>query len=522
MASNVSLGDRHGQVHVPRRPKGDPKCSVHRTKEVVLHCSDCNELICITCSISTHNGHRQVELTDITSREKSVLQDYINTTEKTTLLHIQQEIVSVESKITENDTDFEELEQKVKDHGEACKKQIDTLTEEFVSKSVKFREENRDLLIKYKKELEERQTFLLEHMKECKQVLQQGTSIQVYDTTVNIPDNVSEFPAEPTLCTVDFRPCQSMTEQMRTVWGILDISTLLASGVKLCEKTLDQPVVRPKFQRPMECTSISPGSSGVWLSDCESKEMLLVDVEGRIKQKTKHNGDIHSITLSPNSGNIWFCCVDDLSIYEVLSNGKELVKRITTNSLPERICISKEENVIVGSGINITIYTTNGKVTATSSVSKELQKKGTVTPGSVSQCPVTSHIAVTYMYQSKEDTSCGVLHVLNKDLILQFVYEGTECDLPRNTVYDSRGNLVVATFNKKVQLVSGTGHYIRTLHVENINGIGCIGIGMGDVLWISVLSETKKLFARTTKSDIKTIKYYKTRRTYDIGYNSAS
>lgn len=151
MASNVSLADRHGQVHVPRRPKGDPKCSVHRTKEVVLHCSDCNELICITCSISTHNGHRQVELTDITSREKSVLQDYINTTEKTTLLHIQQEIVSVESKITENDTDFEELEQKVKDHGEVCKKQIDTLTEEFVSKSVKFREENRDLLMKYKK-----------------------------------------------------------------------------------------------------------------------------------------------------------------------------------------------------------------------------------------------------------------------------------------------------------------------------------------------------------------------------------
>lgn len=353
----------------------------------------------------------------------------------------------------------------------------------------------------------------------------------MYDETSNISDDMSLLLSKPALCTVDFRPCQLIIDQMRKNFGDLkisatptksDISTTFQDNEEnhlttsaISRKTpqddiLDSPIVQLRFESPVECTSISPGPSGVWLTDDESKELLLVDVEGRTKQKIKHTGNIISIALSSSSGNVWFCCAYDSVIYEVPTVEKKPVKRFMTHHPPNAICITKEGRVVVRSGINITLYTTTGEVMTTTSVSKELQGNVIVITGSISQCQVTSNIAITYVWKSKEDTFCGVLHVYNKDLLLQFVYEGTECDRPYQAVYDSRGNLVVTTHNDTVQLVSGSGHYIRTLHMEETNVIECIGTWMDGVLWISILSEKKKMFARNTKSVIKTIKYYKT------------
>lgn len=79
-----------GQVCV--RQKGDSRCAKHRTKEVQIYCLDCDELICISCSISTHNGHSQKELDEIIPQKRAELQSVISETERITLHQLKHNI----------------------------------------------------------------------------------------------------------------------------------------------------------------------------------------------------------------------------------------------------------------------------------------------------------------------------------------------------------------------------------------------------------------------------------------------
>ncbi|XP_033756133.1 uncharacterized protein DDB_G0279899-like [Pecten maximus] len=260
-------------IQIPVRRKGDHKCSVHRNKELLIHCSDCDELICIKCSISIHNGHRQEELLDIIPQRKSLLQDYINDTENKTLVHLKKEIGSVENKLNGNETKVDDLPPQMKDQED-----FDILTEEF--SSIQLRGKNRDVLIKYKDELEDRLSNLEEKMKMCKQVLQSGTAVQVYDETSNIHVDTSKLPLEPVLRENDFHLCTSTPDQLLD--NLTTSSLLKESDISANHHGTDT-------QSLLDNLPSKVLTSGVSLQGKSLDQMLLIDSEVIANKRSRRN-----------------------------------------------------------------------------------------------------------------------------------------------------------------------------------------------------------------------------------------
>ncbi|XP_021354647.1 uncharacterized protein LOC110451113 [Mizuhopecten yessoensis] len=540
MASSTPMTVPSGQIAI--RVKGGSQCSIHRNKEVILHCTDCDILICISCSISIHNGHTLAEISDITPVKKDVLRDFINDTENHKLDQIRKEIQSIETKLSENDTIFLKLGQQIQQQAEVCKNKIDVLTGEFVSLCEKMEKDNQKLLVKYKHELKQRYKSLVKQLKECKEVLQSGSSIDVFDKTSELSSVALQLPVKPVLSEVEFQPCASPTKRLRKALGELyKLSPGTPSNATIDDPTvgdefLDQPTVLTEFKSPMECTALCPTPFGTWLSEAESKVLLLVDFQGQIRQKVKHSCDITNISTSRKTDNMWFCCAGNKTIYEVASCSNTPVAVFETESCPTCLCINKDEQVVVWTKDpdflheRVFIFTTAGKViVSTCPLGQEAWPVRT--PFTIAQCSLTGNLALLCRGSTSDEESRGIISVYNEELTLLFPYTGTDdvsgepCFVPWTAVYDSKGHLIVGDEQgNKIHLISGTGQHLRTIRFGVQTDNLALGVQSDDVLWLCFYSGGKsgklgifgkvvrKLSDSTSdllKPEIKTIQYYK-------------
>ncbi|XP_069126766.1 uncharacterized protein [Argopecten irradians] len=510
------------------RAKGNPKCTFHKNKDVLLHCEDCNILICLTCSLSTHQGHGLVELADIMPQRKCVLQDFINDTESKDLVQLQNEIDSIEEKLAENEAKVKDCGLRVKQEAEIWKQQIDVLSEEYISNFHKMAEENRDLLLQYKDELQQRYNALVDQVKECKQILQSGNSVEVYDETSNISTGDVTLPDEPVLREVDFQPSEfeDITEELRKVFGKFTSSSLsTVEGNVTSSEDISKPfpveevsssagmhAKKPviQFRTSMKCSSICPTTSGVWLRQHEAKEMQLVDFKGKVKQKIKYDLTIRRISVSPKTNNAWFATYK--TVNEVIAGSKSPTRRFSVNDTVSSFCVTNEDTVAVCDLNAIKIYTREGQEVHSNNL------EGRMFPLMyMSQCPVKCNFAIGVSRSTLKDGDerRKAIVVFSKTLDFLFEYTGEKSGgkssfNPRFATYDNRGNLVIVDTSGSIQLVSGSGQPIRTL--QKISRITAVGLEFGgDVLWICRLVDKGGLFGKLTsaeESEIRAIKYY--------------
>ncbi|XP_033754696.1 uncharacterized protein LOC117337707 [Pecten maximus] len=284
----------------------------------------------------------------------------------------------------------------------------------------------------------------------------------------------------------------------------------------------------------MECSSLCPTPFGTWLSEAESKVLLLVDFQGQIIQKVKHSCDITDISVSPKTHNVWFCCAGNRTIYEYSSSSAH-GPMFETESCPACLCVTKDEQIVVWTKDpdflheRVFIFTTAGKVVF-STCPMDQEAWPVRTPFTITQCSVTGNLALLCRGSTNDEDACGKINVYNQELIFQFSFSGDgeatgqPSFVPWSVVYDSKGNLVVGDEQgNKIHLVNGTGNYTRTLRFGVLTDNLALGIQSDDVLWLcfySVKAEKRGIFGKVVrklsdsssdlpKTEIKTMKYYK-------------
>ncbi|XP_069112243.1 uncharacterized protein [Argopecten irradians] len=278
---------------------------------------------------------------------------------------------------------------------------------------------------------------------------------------------------------------------------------------------LDEPAVISQFNYPNNITSIHPTGDGhAWISDSQSKTIVLVDDKGTVERKvTHHDGSIADISIASNTKHIWFCCLNEKTIYEVPTTSDQPTKRFKTADEPFYLCVTKDGNVVVGSECKVTVYDGNGTVLhqTTRDVS------GVVSPASIAQCPVTGNVAIVNGEPTGSDTDNikswrSHVIVFDKTLDVKFRYKGegiqnheaapTHLFGPNSISYDSFGNLAIADYKTyTVELINGSGQFIKTLH-RNSREQGAIGIDTGNVLWTELELDSGEWI-------IQLMKYYK-------------
>ncbi|XP_060069428.1 tripartite motif-containing protein 2-like [Ylistrum balloti] len=544
MATSADLSNLKGQLHV--RAKGHDKCPSHKKNQVVFLCQDCDLLICTTCSIKTHKTHNNsfVEISETTQQNKNKVRDFVceNENKRIPKLHVEKK--SAEERLSTLKSKYKNIRDQMKLERDQCKDLLDRITEDYLTSCDKMEDAETELLTSHITDLDERIDTLVKLSSECKQTLQTGTDVLVYDSATEVRDMDINIPRIPDTGMIEFTPSKDKLSHLKQAMGVIETSTdhlraVSATGghynrgpvVKQNQSTelgqtstkavqhfklCNSPTIISKFSYRDKISSVCPITEGrAWLCNIKTSTLNLINNKGEVLQQIQHNSNIRDISLDPITGCLWFCCFEERTIYEV-STSSTPVRRFTTEYYPHKLSVTREGRVVVGTGgrqgYKVVIYTTGGQVLHTVIV----ERSGSGGVRSITQCPVTGNIAVMSCKLISEDGSdpdnytCHII-VYNPTLqpLVHYRGEGIQTQEtvtpdkfhPITVVYDSKGNIVIPDWNRKtIELITGDGKYIKTLHT-NKGQQGVVGIQSDDVLWSRVVLDTGE-------TGFKLLKYY--------------
>ncbi|XP_021364451.1 E3 ubiquitin-protein ligase TRIM71-like [Mizuhopecten yessoensis] len=507
-----------GQIAV--RCQGQKTCAHHKKKTLDWFCETCHDVICVDCISSLHKGHSIVPLSETTPNNKLKIKTFINETEQKELIEIQQEINSNQESLKKHLSHFKNVAEEVKSNGIKLKKDIDVLIAETLSQLRHLENENIQLLTSYKTELERKLADLKDQLNQCKETLQNGTDIKVFDVTSRLHTDIT-LPRRPVLGTAKFSPNKHPDESLRFALGKM---TLTSSGqsdghvfakVHTSAGSSDQQLTRPSDRTPHKMThsaklvshlpdfpvlskwntphrsyirNICPANDGgVWTYGADQTVTLLTS-EGRIKQQIKSPDRIANICVSPCTQKVWACLFG--SVVELTSG--TLVRRFNTKSVPTCLCVTKDDHVLVVANHEIIKYTQGGMPSPmTASQSKKPLMRS---PRMISECPVSQNVAVLDGdWPGDGGENKPLIIVMDKHIQELYRYgqhqhtsrARSQTFDPRDVAYDRFGQLVVADFiNDCLHLLSGDGQYLGLLHTE-INRPQYVCIDKQGVLWVA-------------------------------------
>ncbi|XP_021348198.1 uncharacterized protein LOC110447080 [Mizuhopecten yessoensis] len=550
MATNSGQSLMLGQY--PIRQKGIEKCPSHRENSLVFLCGNCKTLICTTCSITEHKEHINsfVEIKKVAENQKHVLQEFITDTD-VKIPKLKGEITSARTNISQYHQKYRQISADIKNQRDSSKLELETIAKNYLETCDKLDKETTDHLQTHITNLEDRLDTLVKLSSECKQTLQTGTAVLVYDSVSEIVDMDLDIPQTPNIDMTEFTPGKDRQSHLELAMGKMktptdhfqvgstpsghskqgpvvrpkqskSTETGQASTGAVLYKLCDSPTVISQFLYQNDINSICPTSDGrAWLCCFKTNTVKLINHKGnffsnkpKVIQNIQHNSNITDISLDPTTGRLWFCCLDERTIYEV-STSSTPVTRFTTEGYPVSLCVTREGRVLVGTwgrqGYKVVMHTADGQVLHTATV--EGSGEGAVQ--SITQCGVTGNIAIVSSKLisrdgSERDNYRRHIIVYNPTLqpLVHYGGEGIPAREavtpdkfdPLTVVYDSKGNIVIADWTRgTIELISGAGKYIKTLHTNK--GQGKIGIQKDDVLW-------SRLVLDTGERGLKLLKYY--------------
>ncbi|XP_069102082.1 tripartite motif-containing protein 2-like [Argopecten irradians] len=452
---------------------------------------------------------------EIADQRTRYIRDFIDRTEQNELVQVHSYIVGAETLLKDNDSTFDQICNQLKTQTENLKKQLDNLLTETLSLYHKMKEDNAKLIQTYKQELKLYDEELKQQMRECKTILQQGSSLEIYDTECEIDPRL-HLPMKPGLGTACFNPNENPQNHLQNAFGkVIAIDQIHTSfdqeksvkspddqqqpstqqqskrsGEKLVtvNTLLTETKVLEVWSSPCDISSICPITDDqAWTNDITSNTITLLDRKGAVKQKIMHEVWISGISFSPTTQRLWVCD-NEQNILELESG--QLTKRFSTKEQPRSICVTKTNHIIACMSNHITKYTTQGQIvlttTMTGTVERMYQK--------ITECPITHNVAVSCCNKYVGGDTNRVV-VMDTNFQELFVYRGEISSTYKQTpptggrpftpwdiVYDSQGNIIIANRDNMLLLLTGEGKLLRILHTDTV-WTSAVGIDREDVLW---------------------------------------
>ncbi|XP_069102096.1 uncharacterized protein [Argopecten irradians] len=367
---------------IPVRGKGQTTCAHHKGRELEMFCEKCKDLICMKCLSSVHRSHTVCELSEITSQKKQDIENFIDRTEQNDLVAIGKYIASTDTLLKDNDRSFEKLSHQLRMQTEKLKHDLDKLTTETLILFKKMKDDNANLIQKYKHDLDMYDKQLKQQIQRCKAALQQGSHIEIHDTKCVI-DSQLHLPSKPVLGTVTVTTNTNPQNHLKQALGKVVTSgqgqTSIEKdpssdghlqsctqhqtgdkGNKAVTRTTLQTEARmvDEWRSPREIWSICPTTDNqAWISN-HSDLLTLFNTKSKVIQQQRHMAAIKDISLSPTTHGLWACGIDNI-ILELVSG--KLIQRFRTKEEPQCICVTSSDDVLVGMSRRISKYTTQGR-----------------------------------------------------------------------------------------------------------------------------------------------------------------
>ncbi|XP_062603329.1 E3 ubiquitin-protein ligase TRIM71-like [Saccostrea cucullata] len=104
-----------------------PECKFHSSQRCEAHCQECDVHVCLKCILSSHSGHKIVEMQEIFNKKKTEIENEIKETESTIIPKYEKKLKDTEGKISKIKAKFDELEKETEKHRQLWHQEVDTI-----------------------------------------------------------------------------------------------------------------------------------------------------------------------------------------------------------------------------------------------------------------------------------------------------------------------------------------------------------------------------------------------------------
>ncbi|XP_021377600.1 uncharacterized protein LOC110465821 [Mizuhopecten yessoensis] len=505
------------------RSKGQSICAYHHGNQVIFECETCNELGCLQCLHTVHRNHVLGDLSIKIAGKKEKIQQFIEHIEKKDLLEVRNELDWTDNELKNNSEHFANHIIHLTEQGNRMKEEIDAQIAKFTGLYKVLEEGNALELKNFKEKLHKRLQSFETHLQECKEFLQTGGDVEIYDFAI---PNAFVCPFKPSLKQVRFTSNDHFYGNLEKAFGtfehvdlherdaIPDISpgssgstqsndiatarSIRSETKKHLHEKLSQPEpvsskdrLLPKAKVITEVavksnvgnTICTDRTDRVWTTFSDTKGVILLHRNGLVNTEVRSHRRIMDISVSPTTHTLWACSADDWSVMNCLLSKNQFFRfQFYTNDMPVCLCATNDSHILIGTNQRLTKYTLAGRKKISTKLSGTENFNGH-NPVKISECRVSQNIAILDLSVSDENTPQRQVLVMNKNFEILFKYTGEMPILePMDISYDSYGSLVIAD-RRFVHLVSDQGKHISVIHSDS-TCIRAIGLDQDNIVWI--------------------------------------
>ncbi|XP_021377599.1 uncharacterized protein LOC110465820 [Mizuhopecten yessoensis] len=505
------------------RSKGQSNCAYHHGNKVIFECETCNELGCLQCLYTVHRNHVLGDLSIKIAAKKENIQQFIEHIEKKDLLEVRNELDWTDNELKNNSEHFANHIIHLTEQGNRMKEEIDAQIAKFTGLYKVLEEENALELKNFKEKLHKRLQSFEKHLQKCKEFLQTGGDVEIYD--FDIPDALV-YPFKPSLKSVRFTPNDHFYENLEKAFGTFEhvdlherdaipdifsgsswstLSNDLATtrsihsetNKHLHEKRSQPEPVSSKNRLLPKAKVITEGAVSsnfgntictdqddrVWVTYSDMKGVILLHRNGLVYARVSSNLRIRDISVSPTTQTLWACSADNWSVMDCsLSKNPCFRFQFFTNDRPVCLCATHDNRILIGTNQKLTKFTLAGRKIISTKLSGTENFNGH-NPVKISECRVSQNIAILDLSVSDENTPRRQVLVMNKNFEILFKYTDDMPILePTYISYDSHGSLVIAD-RRFVHLVSDQGKHISVIHSDS-TCISAMGLDQDNIVWI--------------------------------------
>ena len=454
-------------------------CSRHPNQTVSLQCESCQILVCIKCVAGEHRRHPMVELSKIYQDEKEKVEKDIREIEQRTIPRLIKAIENIKPKREEYKKTIAGIRTEMDNETKEIKSRLDKIHAERLKKLAEVEATGMKQFDQSQQELEERKRSYTDDVATCKAKITSDNQVQFvsYARTRGTNVHFHKYPAlkfsRPPVQTV-----KTDKKDISEFLAKLNITTTPSCTITY-RQIVDPQIVSTFKSKSKGWPSICLTEDGkAWVGGDESKELRLVDRNGKIASTRKSKNRPRSLAMMP-SGDIILCPISDNSkaVMKLRADGTECPLLDVSPSYSEGVSLTEVGDILVcttdgrvmrinGDGGNVhQIY--DGKKNYSAIHAIEL-------PDSNICISDVAHNALVII-----DKNGKILRQINKPL-------GVQDFSPCGLACDNIGNILSADKNGCLYIISQKGE-IREL-VGKSHGIKeamWLGLDSEDSLWVA-------------------------------------
>ena len=289
-------------------------CSRHPDQTVSLQCESCQILVCIKCVAGEHRRHPMVELSKIYQDEKEKVEKDIREIEQRTIPSLLKAIENIKPKREEYKKTIAGIRKEMDNETKEMKSRLDKIHAERLKKLAEVEATGMKQFDQVQQELEERKRSYTDDVATCKAKITSDNQVQFVSyarkkrTSVHLPKYPAFKFSRPPVQTV-----KTENKDMSELLTKLNITTTPSCTVSY-KQIVDPKIVSTFKSKSKGCPSIClTEDEKAWIGGYESKELRLVDRNGKVVKTRQSNNRPRSLAMMPSGDIILSPHLDDSS-----------------------------------------------------------------------------------------------------------------------------------------------------------------------------------------------------------------